>query len=98
MKPLRAVLQQVIAALPEEMREQIEQVQADRGLGCVSSVTGGLWVEDIAGQVADLLFGTLAGRLVEIIIRPEDSDGHHWSVSWCLLEPDENGRLICVDR
>ena len=97
MRPLRAVLHQVIKALPVEMREQLERAQADQGPGCVSSTTGGLWVEDIPGEVEELLSGMLRGRQVEIVIRPEDEDGHHWSVGWYLLEPDENGRLMRVD-
>lgn len=97
MEALGEVLGRVIENLPEEVRQHIQRVQADHGLGCISSVTGGLWVEDIVGEVEELLFGMLKGHLVEVVIRPEDGDGHHWSVAWHLLEPDEEGRLVRVN-
>ena len=97
MKALSEVLSHVIESLPAEIRQQIERTQADHGLWCLSSTTGGLWMEDIPDEVEELLFGMLKGHLVEIVIRPEDVDAHHWSVSWHLLEPDESGRLVRVD-
>lgn len=45
------ILSRVIEGLPEEIRQHIERAQAEYGLWCTSSTTGGLWVEDIVGEV-----------------------------------------------
>lgn len=46
---------------------------------------GALWKEDLPGRIDELLNQEMPLELLEIIIKPEDSDGHHWGLEYYVL-------------
>ena len=53
---------------------------------------GGKWLEDIPSDIQEIL--KYAHQVpLEIIVKPEDLDGHHWEIDFYILK-EINGKYI----
>lgn len=86
-------LEKLLSQYPE-IRQQVESNLKQHGVPVLSAAYDARWREDIAQDVANLLYQELPQHLLEITIRPEDPEGHHWSVEYHVLTHDENGNLV----
>ena len=67
------------------LEEEIQKNMARYGVPFLSGSYGGLWREDLSGTVARILNKEAKGNRVQITVKPEDEEGHHWMVEYRIL-------------
>lgn len=86
----KTLLQDLYKEFPG-IKEEMEYNLKKYGVPILHSSQGGLWKEDLANEVRDIASNYHC--LTEIVIRPEDADGHHYELEWYVLTDGENGEL-----
>lgn len=83
-----------------ELAKEFEYNIRKYGVPFLNQYEGALWKEELPEKVNELLNQKFPLDLIEINIKPEDEDGHHWGIE-CNLLTEINGELfkaIDVDR
>jgi len=94
---IRKALEKLLEAYPQ-LNKQMQKNVERYGMPIVAGSLGGRWAEDLPGDVYELLEES-GYRPMEIVLRPEDADAHHWSVEWYLLEwQPEKGYVRIIDK
>ena len=86
------LIETLLSKYPELARE-FEYNIKKYGYPILSQSQGGLWKEELSEKVQELLFQQFPLDLIEINIRPDDIDGHHWNVDYHILT-ERNGNLV----
>jgi hypothetical protein len=80
----------------EQSKDEFQQMthynMQQYGFPVLHAAFGGKWLEDLYSDVAKLLDCARSVPL-EIIVKPEDPELHHWSLEFYVLA-QENGRLV----
>lgn len=90
------ILKLLLEKYPELSKEYEYNIRK-YGYPVLGSEQGGLWKEELAEKVQDLLYKEFSHELIEINIRPEDPDCLRWSCDYNILTEVSGILLRAID-